>query len=87
VQAQVLNLLMDLQARFGIALLFISHDLAVVNLLCEEVLVLHEGRVVERGAPAQLFTAPAHAATRALVGAVAGAGYGSMRTSPPEVRP
>jgi peptide/nickel transport system ATP-binding protein len=93
VQAQVLNLLMDLQARFGLALLFISHDLAVVNLMCEEVLVLHAGRVVERGDPAALFAAPRHAATQALVAALPGAagtgptGYGSMRTSQPATRP
>ncbi len=70
VQAQVLNLLRDLQQRYGLALLFISHDLAVVDLVCDEVLVLQQGRVVEAGPPARLFTAPTHPYTRRLVDAV-----------------
>ena len=70
VQAQVLNLMQDLQQRFGIAYLLISHDLAVVNHLCDEVVVLLKGQVVERGTPRQLFTAPAHPYTQALVAAV-----------------
>jgi peptide/nickel transport system ATP-binding protein len=73
VQAQVLNLLADLQSAFGLAYLFISHDLTVVDHLCDEVLVLHAGRVVERGTPDVLFTAPQHPVTQALLGAVAGA--------------
>ncbi|MFE8643702.1 ATP-binding cassette domain-containing protein [Sphingomonas sp. NCPPB 2930] len=70
VQAQVLNLLQDLQQRFGIAYLLISHDLAVVNHLCDEVVVLLRGQVVERGTPEQLFSAPAHPYTQALLAAV-----------------
>ncbi|PWW48650.1 peptide/nickel transport system ATP-binding protein [Melaminivora alkalimesophila] len=70
VQAQVLNLLAELQERHGVTYLFISHDLAVVSHLCDEVLVLRAGEVVERGAPQQLFTAPQHPYTRALVDAV-----------------
>lgn len=70
VQAQVLNLLSDLQASHGITYLLISHDLAVVQHLCDEVLVLYQGRIVERGAPAQLFQAPQHPYTQALVTAV-----------------
>jgi peptide/nickel transport system ATP-binding protein len=72
VQAQVLNLLRELQARHGLALLFISHDLAVVNLVCDEVLVLDGGCVVEQGPPQRLFTAPAHAVTQKLVRAIPG---------------
>ena len=53
VQAQVLNLMQDLQQQFGISYLLISHDLAVVNHLCDEVCVLHRGLVVERGTPQQ----------------------------------
>jgi peptide/nickel transport system ATP-binding protein len=73
VQAQVLNLLRDLQQRYGLAYLFISHDLAVVDLVCDEVLVLQQGRVVEAGPPGRLFTAPQHPYTRRLVEAVPGA--------------
>lgn len=70
VQAQVLNLMMDLQAQFGVSYLLISHDLAVVNHLCDEVLVLYQGRIVERGAPAELFAHAQHPYTRSLVNAV-----------------
>ncbi|HRO79805.1 MAG TPA: ATP-binding cassette domain-containing protein [Alicycliphilus denitrificans] len=70
VQAQVLNLLQDLQERLGVTFLLISHDLAVVQHLCDEVLVLHQGTVVERGAPQALFGAPGHPYTQALVAAV-----------------
>jgi peptide/nickel transport system ATP-binding protein len=70
VQAQVLNLMQDLQDRLGVAYLFISHDLAVVDLVCDEVLVLYQGRVVEQGTPDALFTQAAHPYTRALMDAV-----------------
>jgi peptide/nickel transport system ATP-binding protein len=70
VQAQVLNLMQDLQERFGLAYLFISHDLAVVDLVCDEVLVLYRGRVVEQGDADTLFRAAAHPYTRALLAAV-----------------
>ncbi|EHR69490.1 ATPase component of various ABC-type transport systems with duplicated ATPase domain [Burkholderiales bacterium JOSHI_001] len=70
VQAQVLNLMQDLQERFGVAYLFISHDLAVVDLVCDEVLVLQQGRVVEHASADQIFNAPQHPCTRALLAAV-----------------
>ena len=70
VQAQVLNLLQDLHQQFGVTYLLISHDLAVVDHVCDEVAVLYAGRVVEQGTPERLFRAAAHPYTRALVNAI-----------------
>jgi peptide/nickel transport system ATP-binding protein len=70
VQAQVLNLMQDLQQQFGISYLLISHDLAVVNHLCDEVCVLHRGVIVERGTPQRLFAHAEHPYTQALLAAV-----------------
>ena len=70
VQAQVLNLIQQLARDFGITYLLISHDLAVVQHLCDEVAVLHQGRIVEQGPPAQLFHSPTHPYTQALVAAM-----------------
>ncbi len=72
VQAQVLNLLHSLQVRHGIAYLFISHDLAVVDHLCDEVLVLQHGRGVEHGPTARVLSAPDHPCTQALLAAIPG---------------
>lgn len=60
VQAQILNLLYDLQAETGLALIFISHNLAVVRYLCHDVIVMHDGKVVERGAVERVLEAPQH---------------------------
>ena len=70
VQAQVLNLMQDLQTEFGITYMLISHDLAVINHLCDEVVVLYKGEIVERGTPAQLFQHAQHPYTQKLVSAV-----------------
>jgi len=70
VQATVLNLLLDLQEERGLAYLFISHDLAVVKYMSDEVLVMREGEVVERGAPEAIYRAPQHEYTRKLLAAI-----------------
>jgi peptide/nickel transport system ATP-binding protein len=82
VQAQVLNLMQDLQQQFGISYLLISHDLAVVNHLCDEVCVLHRGLVVERGTPQRLFAQAEHPYTKELLAAVPRAEPG-LSPSPP----
>ena len=69
-QAQVLNLLEDLSEEFGVTYLFISHDLAVVQYVCEEVMVMNAGMVVERGRTDDIFAAPQHEYTRMLLDAV-----------------
>jgi len=70
VQAQVLNLLKDLQDELGLAYVFISHDLAVVRFLSDEVLVMKDGAVVEQAGAEQILRAPQQDYTRRLLGAV-----------------
>ncbi len=69
IQAVVLNLLADLRARLGMTYLFVSHDLNVVRLLCDHVIVMQDGAVVEAGPAEQVMQAPAHPYTRALLAA------------------
>jgi microcin C transport system ATP-binding protein len=69
VQAQIVDLLRDLQARYGLAYLFISHDLKVVRALAHQILVIKDGRIVEEGPAEQVMTRPAHPYTKALMAA------------------
>ncbi|WP_330233890.1 ABC transporter ATP-binding protein [Nocardia sp. NBC_00508] len=70
IQAGVLNLLRDLQAERGLSYLFVSHDLSVVRNLAHDIAVMYRGKIVEYGTAEQIFAAPAHEYTRALIDAV-----------------
>ena len=67
VQAQIVDLLRDLQARLGLTYLFISHDLKVVRALASHLLVMRDGKVVEQGPAAEVFNNPRHEYTRELM--------------------
>src|SRR6201999_3067026 len=75
VQAQVLELVDEIQARRGIALLFITHDLRVAAQICDDVVVMQKGRVVEQGPAAEVLTNPQQAYTRQLLDAAPGRGW------------
>jgi peptide/nickel transport system ATP-binding protein len=70
IQAQILNLLRDLQEEFGLAYLFITHDLSVVRYLADRVSVMYLGQIVEHGETERLFTQPAHPYTKGLLAAI-----------------
>jgi peptide/nickel transport system ATP-binding protein len=80
VKAQIINLLQDLQQEFGLALLFISHDLAIVEHMTHRVAVMYLGKIVEMAPRQQIFTAPKHPYTRALLSAVPVPEPGAKRT-------
>ena len=70
VQATVLNLLLDLQEEFGLTYVFISHDLAVVKYMADEILVMSQGQIVERGSSEEIYARPQHPYTQQLLGAI-----------------
>ena len=69
IQAQVLNILMDLQEEMNLALVFISHDLSVVRRIADQIMVMYLGKVVEQGEAITIFDKPSHPYTQALLGA------------------
>jgi peptide/nickel transport system ATP-binding protein len=81
VQAQVLALLDDIRRRFDLAMLFITHDLRVAAQVCDRVAVMRFGEIVEEGPTAQVFAAPSHPYTRALLDAVPGKSWEQRRTA------
>ncbi len=79
VQAQIVNLMQDLQAQQNLAYLFISHDLAIVRHIADRVAVMYLGRIVEEGPKAQIFAAPQHPYTQALLSAAPDANLAARR--------
>ncbi|HEY2256220.1 MAG TPA: ATP-binding cassette domain-containing protein [Variovorax sp.] len=69
-QARILLLLRELRARLGMGMIFVTHDLSVVRVLCDRVAVMHEGRIVEQGPTGSVFAHPQHPYTRALLEAI-----------------
>ena len=87
IQAQILNLLVDLKQDFGLSYLFISHDLSVVRYLSDRVIVMHQGRIVEEGLPGEIWRAPRHPYTQALIAAAPRPGLRrGVQEPPPRAR-
>ncbi len=84
VQAQVLDLIEDIRKRLGLTILFITHDLRVAAQVCDTVAVMSHGRVVEHGDVGQIYSAPQHEYTRALIAAAPGRGwdFGDLTVAP-----
>ncbi|MEM9964463.1 MAG: ATP-binding cassette domain-containing protein, partial [Asticcacaulis sp.] len=87
IQAQVLNLLVELKAEFGLSYLFISHDLSVVRYMADRVLVMQAGQIVEQGDHLQIWEAPGHPYTRSLIAAVPGMGLRVAKARKTELEP
>jgi len=79
IQAQILDLLLELREKHNLAYLFISHDLSVVKRICDQVLVMKEGKVVEQGTPTQVIEDPQEDYTRSLIRAVPSPGDPNRR--------
>jgi peptide/nickel transport system ATP-binding protein len=79
IQAQVINLMRDLQLKLGLSMLFISHDLAIVEYICDIVIVLYLGRIMEIAPAEELYARPRHPYTRALLSAVPEPGRAAQR--------
>jgi peptide/nickel transport system ATP-binding protein len=82
VQAQVLNLLKELQAEFNLTYIFISHDLSVVKFMSDRILVMNRGQIVEQGAAEEIYRAPKEAYTRSLIAAIPTGTRDQIRTRP-----
>jgi peptide/nickel transport system ATP-binding protein len=70
VQAQVLNLLNDLKRQLGLTMLFISHDLSVVRYMCDRIMVMKQGRIIESGPAEEVYESPKNEYTKALIAAI-----------------
>jgi len=79
IQAQILNLLKDLQARLGLTYIFISHDLSVIEHICDRIAVMYLGKIVEFATRDELFKNPKHPYTQALIGAIPRVGEGKKK--------
>src|SRR4030095_9586881 len=87
IQAQYLNLLRELQKAHGLALIFITHNLGIVAKMCDRVAVMYAGRMVESGPVKQIFDAPAHPYTRALLESIPRMGNARQRLTAIEGQP